>query len=482
VSGRRSRLLGIRGRFALPIAATVLVTGLSLAAFIHGTVSRGFEQELERRSYAMVSELVQRSTPEAVRGDLAALDLVVRDIAARQDVSYVAVIGNSGEVLASSFPRGLPRDLVEIFERPRAQPDAAVAFMTVQGEVHDLAGLLIDGHLGTVHLGLRQERIRQQAAHQSLLVIAHTAGGALLATMLALLTAHLVTKPLRALAEAADRVGTEQAVELPTIPPGDELGSLAQAMEAMLERLDQKQAQIDAANRLVVQAERMAVVGQLAAGVAHEIGNPLHAAKQFLTGLEERPEEAARYRDLLNQALDRMDKVISQLLSYSAERRMEILPTTPEEMIHQAIDFMRYDHRTRQVELVAEVEPELPQVLVDPSAMQQVLVNLMVNALDALSDLGSEGRVILSATRNPDTAGGPSVLFRVTDNGPGVPKDIAARLFDPFFTTKNPGRGTGLGLSVSQELLAAMGGGIELHSAANGGASFELRLPAQEDS
>jgi C4-dicarboxylate-specific signal transduction histidine kinase len=143
---------------------------------------------------------------------------------------------------------------------------------------------------------------------------------------------------------------------------------------------------------------------------------------------------------------------------------------------------MRYDHRTRQVELIAEVEPELPQVLVDPSAMQQVLVNLMVNALDALSDLGSEGRVILSATRNPDTAGGPSVLFRVTDNGPGVPKDIAARLFDPFFTTKNPGRGTGLGLSVSQELLAAMGGGIELHSAANGGASFELRLPAQEDS
>jgi len=472
----RPRILGIRGRFALPIATVVMATGIALALFIHGTVSISFEEELHRRSHAMVSELVQRSTPEAVRNDLAALELVVRDISAREDVAYVAIIGASGQVLASSFSAGLPTDIVAIFETSREHPDDELAFMTEQGEVHDLAGQLIDGRLGTVHLGLGLGRIREEAVRQSHLVIAHTAGSAIIATLLAILTAHLVTKPLRALAAATDQVGTGQPVQIPVIRPGDELGRLAQAFGAMVQRLEHKQAQVDAANRLVVQAERMAVVGQLSAGVAHEIGNPLHAGRQFLEGLKDNPEQTERYLDLMDQALSRIDKVIGQLLSYSAERSLEPEPSSVEDLVHQAIDFMRLDHRVRAVEIEPVLEPDLPWAIMDTNTVQQVLVNLLVNALDALD---GQGRILISAARHTGPDGQPMVLLAVEDSGPGVPAEVEPHLFDPFFTTKDPGKGTGLGLSVSQELVAAQGGTLR-YLRGDPGARFEILLPAQE--
>jgi two-component system NtrC family sensor kinase len=473
----RGRVLSIRARFGLPIALTVLVMGFSLSLFVHGTVSIRFEEELHRRSHAMVSELVQRSTPEAVRNDLAALDLVVRDLSKREDVAYVAIIGAGGRAMASSFPSGIPTDLARIFEQPRARPDAAVAFRTEKGVIHDLAGLLIDGRLGTVHLGVYQDRIRQEAASQRHLVLAHTAGGALIATLLAILTAHLVTKPIRALVEATSQVGTEQPVTIPAIKRGDELGRLAQAFEEMVRRLDQKQAQIDMANRMVVQAERMAVVGQLAAGVAHEIGNPLHAGRQFLEGLKQDPQQSERYIDLLDQALARIDRVIGQLLSYSAERQLSLEPTAAEQVIHQAVDFMRYDHRVRDIEIETHIQAELPKVMLDPSTMQQVLVNLIVNALDALE---GEGRIDLSVSQEEGATG--RVLFAVEDSGPGIPPEIAPQLFDPFFTTKAPGKGTGLGLSVSQELVAAQGGELRYRPREQGGARFEILMPFAETS
>jgi len=467
----------MRARFAIPITTVVLITGLSLALFIHETVAISFEEELHRRSDATISELVQRSTPAAVRQDLAALDLVVQDISARDDVAYVAILGASGRVLASSFPTGIPTDLVTIFETPRQHPDDEIPFVTAEGEIHDLAAPLIEGRLGTVHVGLHQGRIREEAARQSHLVMAHTAGGALLAALLAILTAHLVTKPLRALAKATEQVGTDQAVEIPPVRPGDELGQLAESFQHMVERLEHKQKQIDAANRLVVQAERMAVVGQLSAGVAHEIGNPLHAARQFLVGLREDPSQAERYTDLLDQALGRIDRVIGQLLSYSAERSLDLAPIDAGEVIHQAIDFMRYDHRVRAIELEAQVADDLPPVVLDAAVFQQVLVNLLVNALDALD---GAGHITLSAELADNGGDRPMVLFAVEDTGPGVPAEVAPHLFDAFFTTKEPGKGTGLGLSVSQELVAAQGGQLRYRPGDDGGARFEILLPTQE--
>ncbi len=147
-------------------------------------------------------------------------------------------------------------------------------------------------------------------------------------------------------------------------------------------------------------------------------------------------------------------------------------------MIHQAIDFMRYDHRVRAIELEARIEPGLPLVVLDAGITQQVLVNLLVNALDAMDGYG---HISVSASRCESRELGPRVMIAVEDTGPGVPDDVAPHLFDPFFTTKDPGKGTGLGLSVSQELVAAQGGTLSYRPDADGGARFEILLPAQED-
>ncbi len=469
--------LGIRARFALSIGATVLVAGLALSAFVHGTVSNALEAELHERALALISELVERATPEAVRSDTASLQLVVDDLATRKDVAYAVIVGSSGRVLASSFPSGLPRDLARLFEQPRPSASEEIAFLTEQGEIHDHVGLLIDGRLGTAHIGLDQTRIQRQAIRQSHLVLAHTMGATLTCASLAFLIAHLATRPLRKLAAAIRTVGTDQPVPQPAQRRRDEIGQLARAFAAMLERLEQKQAQVDAANRLVVQAERMAVVGQLASGVAHEIGNPLHAGRQFLSSLREDPDQHARYVDLLDQALGRIDRVISQLLSYAGERALEPVLGDPAELVRQTIDFMRYDHRIRTIDVELDLPADLPMALLDPSTVQQVLVNLAVNALDAMAGAGTltiRGRAV-------EHQGRAMVSLTVADDGPGVPAEIAERLFDPFFTTKEPGKGTGLGLSVSQELMAAQGGFLRHLPGEGPWATFEILLPVRED-
>jgi len=465
-------------KFALPVSVAILLLGITTALLVRQAVQSSLDAELHRRSQALVAELALRATSETLRDDVVGLDEAVQDFTARDDVAYAVVIGTSGHVLASSFPTGVPDDLVTLFETARPHEALPVSFRSERGVVNDYVGRMIEGRLGIVHLGVDQLRIRALAHQQGQLVLGLTSLAAVAAGLIAVLTAHLVTQPLRQLAAAASQVGTED-VRPPSLPDrADEVGELARSFEEMLDRLDQKQAQIEVANRLVVQAERLAVVGKLASGVAHEIGNPLHAGRQFLEALKEHPERSERYVDLLDQAFERTDRVISQLLSYSAEQELELRSTEPGPVVEQALDFLRYDHRTRDVELRVELQPDLPRVRLDTSAIQQVLVNLVVNALDALEGHGS---IVVSGRRERDDRGRLHVVLGVADSGPGVPAELAPRLFDPFFTTKEPGQGTGLGLSVSQDLVAAQGGRLVYLPGPQGGACFEIWLGTEEN-
>jgi signal transduction histidine kinase len=255
-----------------------------------------------------------------------------------------------------------------------------------------------------------------------------------------------------------------------------EFAALASAFNQMTVSLSIQREQI-------IRSEKLASVGQLAAGVAHEIGNPLAAILGYvdilrsdLAGKGDLP--VADRQDALDRVkaeTQRIHRIIRELLEFSRPSHEDPVPTDPLRIVQSAQALLAPQSRFREVRVVTTPASEAwPQVMVAPSRLVQVFVNLLLNAADAMA---GKGTIVVAC--QPD---GRQVILTVTDEGPGVAKENRRKVFDPFFTTKPVGQGTGLGLPVCRSIIESFGGTLELAPSATGeGAKFAISLPGTED-
>jgi two-component system NtrC family sensor kinase len=224
----------------------------------------------------------------------------------------------------------------------------------------------------------------------------------------------------------------------------------------------------------LMHAEKMAAVGQLVSGVAHEVNNPLTAILGFADLLMENPEmpESAR-KDLrvILQEAQRTKQIVQNLLSVARQMPPQRKPVQLNAILRRTVQLRAYDFHSRGVEVVEQLDPELPAVIGDSHQLQQVFLNIINNAYDAVRDMGRPARIEI---RTAQRAGVIEVVFR--DNGQGI--SSPERIFEPFFTTKEIGKGTGLGLSICYGIVLEHGGEILCHNNSEGeGATFIVRLP-----
>ncbi|MCC6525283.1 MAG: HAMP domain-containing protein [Polyangiaceae bacterium] len=225
----------------------------------------------------------------------------------------------------------------------------------------------------------------------------------------------------------------------------------------------------------VHRAERLAVAGSVAAGVVHTINNPLDGVTRALglaeSRLTDNPEQARKMLALAREGTERIAAVTHRLLVLArAEEPSEHTPVTLDAIVAQATEVVQLKAQATGARVELALAPELPAVSVDPHGITEVLVNLLMNAIDACG----KGGTITVATRLADAA---TVELSASDDGPGIAPEHLDRVFEPFFTTKEVGRGTGLGLSVARRIVEAHGGEIEVTSTPGSGATFRVRLP-----
>jgi two-component system, NtrC family, sensor kinase len=352
--------------------------------------------------------------------------------------------------------------------------------------------------LGAVVVTLSMERVER--VRREVRVAAATAAPLAVVALIgaiALLGRELVDRPLESIRETMRRASSGDLEARARVHRPDEIGRLAEGLNAMLDRmrdfnvtlreeveratgeLQERSAQLSetaqrlfSARRELARSEQLAVAGRMAATVAHQVGTPLNLISGYVQMmLEELPPasvEAQRLRTVQEQ-IGRVTAIVQGLLDQARRPALLLGRARPESLVEAVAVLARPSLERARIALATRVEPGLPELEVDVGQLEQAFLNLVTNSIDAMP---KGGDLVLGAR-----AAGDGVEFVVSDSGCGVAPQNRDRVFDPLFTTKQPGKGTGLGLTIVRDVVAAHGGGVSLRSEPDRGTEVVVRLP-----
>lgn len=395
-----------------------------------------------------------------------------------------------------------PPFVIDAAESALMRPDAIIGLEVLRdGQLVERRGAalglwadapLADG--GSVRAYVASVGAQSDAPFVRLLVLYAAITAAAILLLSYVLLTYLIVRPVEELTRAAARLGTAQdaptrarargaaevqALALTFNRMQDELRLERAALTLRLAELEETTAELRSAQDSLLRSEKLASVGRLAAGVAHEIGNPLSAILGLVGLMREgglAPDEEQDFLARIQRETERIHRIIRELLDFARqepEADEEEDSADLEAVIERATHLVTPQKDLRRVSIERRVPEGLPRVRGSEDRLGQVLLNLLLNAADAID---GEGAISIEAALD-DSSSPPFVTLSVTDTGPGVPAAVRDSLFEPFVTTKPAGSGTGLGLAVCHTLVTRLGGTIEVLDATGGGARFQIRLP-----
>ncbi len=501
--GRPRRRVGLVRSVVLTLATLVLAT-LALNALFVWTASWG-ERSRRQRQLALTTAT---ALAEQVEGTLIRQDQIlapdtalllqplVEDLAggALQPSSVLIVDATRRRIVGvggAAEGELLPPDLGEALRTGRSSTGIDLDAASFWGPREVYATVPIEvgpQRVGAVRVALRSGGRESWLLDTRLLMfLLYTAVAVAIVTVVGLIIfRNRILLPVRVLMAGTSQVAEGLfSVRVPEEDPS-ELGELAASFNRMAGELERYQARTEeqlaelqhindllerARDELVFQA-RMASVGRLAAGVAHEIGNPLSAMVGMVDLLREADLDEEERADMLRRIageLQRVNLTVRDLLDHARPGEVERVPVRVDEVVAAACEMVAMQRDFDRVEIRRDVPDDLPAVIADAHRLRQVLINLLLNARDAMD---GQGVVTIEARRRGDRC-----VIEVVDDGPGVKEQDAESIFDPFFTTKQPGQGTGLGLSVSLQIVEGLGGRLRLGARDGAGAVFVIELP-----
>jgi two-component system, NtrC family, sensor kinase len=462
---------GLRIQLVGGLAIIFLVATVSVGAITRWGM-RTQLVDLQLQNGRVFGESVALLVAGALRGgtDRVALERMVGTLSSSITVQALDIVGVDRRVLASSrHPAGQRIDGVDIntvlrteFARVEVAGAGGAGSTLPTRRLLVTAPILVDGKIrGVVRLDTWIDE--QQFSWSRLFWVLMAVDGVLLLLFVAYVLTIYVIRPVEAMQLAASQVTAGDLTARLPEQGARELASLASSFNAMtssvasqLERLEAQRGELAASREHLIRSEKLASVGRLAAGVAHEVGNPLQAIIGFTEVLQGKDLEPAQRDDFLQRVrgeTERIHRIIGGLLDFARPVEDAIEPVDLASVVEQSLQLVGPQRRLRDVEVIQHVQG-LPAVAASGSRLVQVLVNLLLNAADAME---SRGRITIEGVDNGDL-----VELRVSNNGPQIPAEHRGRIFDPFFTTKEPGQGTGLGLSVAQSIIESYGGRLTL--------------------
>ena len=292
-----------------------------------------------------------------------------------------------------------------------------------------------------------------------------------LGAILAFLLIKHVLEPVRRLVIEADRERSPRESR-------DEVKALSRSVRGLIEDVDQTHQELEKSRETLLQAEKMAMVGKLAAGVAHSIRNPLTSVKMRLFSLNRTLDMSMHQKEdfeVISEEISHIDTIVQNFLEFSRPPKLKMQKISPSEIVDLVLQLLRHRLESSNVTVKVYRENLLPEIDLDPEQMKEVFVNLIVNACESSE---GEGLIEIYEEEGSVKPEGKGIIIRLTDNGPGIPESVQRKVLQPFFTTKE--EGTGLGLSIVQRIIENHGGKLDLISKEGEGTTFIITLSAED--
>jgi len=519
--------IGLAAKLAVSLVLSTVAL-FTLFGYLNLRLQRRQSEEMVLQSVDRIGDLIQRSTRyQMLRNDRDALYEVIQTIGSQQGIRRIRIFNKEGRISFSTDPSEVNKLVDKRAEacyachsqsQPLAKlnrPDRARIFTDAQG--HRVLGSIrpiendptcssVSCHahppdrriLGVIDTDLSLDTVDAQVAQHQRRLAEFTGAAVVLMSLVSVAFIWLVVhKPIKDLTDGIRQVTQGDLDHTITVHSRDELGVLADSFNKMtgelseahreltdwtktLEvRVEQKTEELNRAHEHMLRVEKMASIGKLAAVVAHEINNPLAGIltyakllKKWLARWDEsRREEALSSLDLIESESRRCGEIVRNMLTFARATPINFEPADLNAVVDRCVRLVQHQLDLGNIDLNLELAADLPPVRCDPAQIEQVLVALVMNAIDAMPKGGS---LAVRSHLLPKTA---EAQLQIQDDGVGIPPELLPNLFEPFFTTKESGHGVGLGLAISKNIVERHQGHIEVTSDPGRGTTFTITLP-----
>lgn len=541
--------LSFRTKISLAMIAVLLFLGVFLGVVLSRTAAQALVDDNQKRGISSAVNFAARIAEPLLSTDyLRMKDLVDETMRTVQDVAFVFVQDSGGTPVVHSFTDGFPVGLADV-NRVENGSTFNIRLITTGMELMDdvaVPVVIASARLGTVRLGVSHKRIDKEIDRLLGSIFLATAVSVVLAALLGTLLARTVTKKIDLLQRSAQEIVAGN-LDIQAIPPakpscwkfmscekkqcpaygstrhrcwyvagkhgspgttayddpdakacrdctffqyntGDEIDRLAEYFDFMAMTLQKRMDDIQTIQDRMLQSQKLESIGQLAAGVAHELNTPIGIILGYTQLMLQDFATDSEYHEWLvvqEKHLRICKRIVSDLLRFSRTTETDKKPVCLNELLDQVVAVVEHTLGLDKITVTRQFDRNLPLVFGDQEKLQQVFLNLLNNAHDAI---GSDGTVSVATQFDVEKT---EAVVSVADTGTGIPEDVLPRIFDPFFTTKPVGKGTGLGLSVTFGIIRDHGGYIEvgshtaamksgIHSERRKGAEFKLHFPVIE--
>lgn len=498
ISKKRKINIPLFWKFSVAILLIVILFGSINLYFLRQSTYRIFESELNRHAGVTVRSLAQLSTEYLLYEDIISLNRLIENLKSTDSsIAYIIISDEHNNVIGHSFESQIPVNLLHSLP-PVGESHETFTLIedTASGRlIHDYSYPVMDGILGNIKIGFYEDlffvKMREPIRFFLLMILFFL----IIGISGAFIFAHVITSPINKIIRGTENIKVDQKNNILKLPEErisnprlfyfpDELNKLTDTFNMMLDRLRVAMAELQQAQKHLIQTEKMSSIGTLAAGIAHEINNPIAGIKNCLRRLQNDSVDTAQYEKyigLMEHAIKRIETVVGGLLDFSRRHSLDFKLVSIEEVIENVLLLSSYELEKSRISIKKEFEKGTRQCIASKNHLEQVVLNLIINSIDAINERRLKDPSLYGIIGIKMKFEEKHITLSISDNGTGIDEKFLDNLFDPFFSRKKIKQGTGLGLSVSFALIEQHKGTLEAANNPEGGMTFTIRLPYNQN-
>jgi two-component system, NtrC family, sensor kinase len=492
---KRKVTLPLFWKFTIAIVMIVTIFGGINLYFLSTYIGDLFEKEVSNNGLIMAKTVAERSVEPILYNDLAALNKLVTELKMNdKNIAYTFILDDHNNVLAHTFEKKVPQMLVDLISPNNVQTIKLTETDLNTATIRDISVPILDSNLGTVRLGFYEDNYLNTINIAERFFITLVLLFLFVGILGALVFSFIITKPITILSKMAKQVNLDdfKVADLDRERPNfildwnkklkihDEIDDLFRTFNKMVFRLNKTYNELQSAQKSLMQSEKIASIGTLSAGLAHEINNPIAGIQNCLRRISKNPkniEQNKVYIDLMEEAIEKIKSVVGGLLNFSRKHELVFSKVDMSMVVENVLVLVSFQLEKSRIGFVKNFQKNAPLISGSNNHLEQVVLNLLINAIDAINekqvkDYNLKGVIKINLFSNSN-----ALILEIIDNGIGIPVEKIDSIFDPFFTMKKIKQGTGLGLSVSYNIIAQHKGLIKAEENINGGMKFSITLP-----